>query len=138
MTNLCGDCRMCCKLLGVHELNKPPEVRCPHVCNHGCGIYETRPESCRTYECFWLSSQEWPDRALPIELRPDRCGVVFDGGGAEKAIVARVKPEQRDKLNRPAVQALMAAFKAGGISVYVVSGSQRRVVIATSEGKLLP
>jgi len=65
----CGECQLCCKLLGVREFNKPHGVWCPHVGppGRGCAIYDDRPESCRGFTCLWLASG-----ISPPELRPDK------------------------------------------------------------------
>lgn len=60
-------------MLGVTELHKPVNVRCTFVCEQGCSVYETRPQTCRNWSCDWkngLIAEE--------ELRPDRLGIIFD------------------------------------------------------------
>src|SRR4051812_22220103 len=75
----CGDCTLCCDLVGVGEIDKPPFTVCRFLSSpltpgkHGCTIYKERPRGCRQWSCLWLTSPDWPD-----ELRPDRCGVVVD------------------------------------------------------------
>lgn len=54
--NACGQCRACCVAFGIPEMDKPPHVPCKHLCDHGCGIYSTRPNVCRTFRCVWLQS----------------------------------------------------------------------------------
>ncbi len=89
----CGDCRLCCKLLGVGgdnwwqrlgsycvgnegksvrmRVSSPPGEWCRHACaGVGCKIYETRPQSCRDFECAWLEG------LLDEEDRPDRSRVL--------------------------------------------------------------
>lgn len=71
----CGPCRACCFTHGVSELSKSERQACPHVLAggpHGCGIYETRPASCRRFECAWLEGH------FEDGDRPDRLGVVLD------------------------------------------------------------
>ena len=64
----CGECSLCCKLLGINELQKRPNSWCQHVVKgHGCGIYATRPHSCTIFECMWLLSPDAPE-----EHRPDK------------------------------------------------------------------
>jgi hypothetical protein len=51
----CGTCTLCCKLMAIAALNKPSGRWCQHCKpGRGCGIYETRPEECRTFMCNWL------------------------------------------------------------------------------------
>jgi len=68
---VCGECRACCTTCAVNELNKPLNTPCKHLCERGCAIYESRPSSCREYDCAWLQGY------LAEKLRPDRCGIVW-------------------------------------------------------------
>ncbi len=73
----CGTCSLCCKVVGVEELNKPIGAWCPHCKRqNGCAIYQARPPSCRTFVCQWLLADglgpEWkPDRAKFALLKSD-------------------------------------------------------------------
>ena len=69
----CGECSFCCKVLEITEFKKPAGVWCEHCRKSGgCGVYETRPDVCRDYECLWKG-----DRGLGAQLRPDRVGVIL-------------------------------------------------------------
>jgi hypothetical protein len=64
----CGTCMMCCKVMAIDALDKPPGVWCKHIKRGvGCLIYETRPAECRRYYCHWMV-----DPKLPEEWKPDR------------------------------------------------------------------
>ena len=69
----CGPCSLFCTLLRVDELKK----RAGHDCVHqrgeqGCGIYETRPQICRSYMCLWRQG------GLGDDERPDLTGGIVD------------------------------------------------------------
>jgi hypothetical protein len=66
----CGDCRLCCKVLGIQELEKEPWSWCRFACSKGCAIYDSRPFECRSYVCSWLAG------SFRDEDRPDRARVV--------------------------------------------------------------
>jgi hypothetical protein len=73
----CGGCTACCSSLPVKEIDLEAFAQCPHLLSFpdvrvGCGIYPTRPWSCRQWSCSWLISDLGP------EFRPDRLGVVVD------------------------------------------------------------
>lgn len=70
--HICGDCKACCTVLGVVELEKPMFQTCSKVCKTGCSIYQNRPKECQTYECFYFKNHQ------NIELRPDKLGVIID------------------------------------------------------------
>ncbi len=85
----CGSCTMCCKTFGIPELDKKPAVWCVHVVTgRGCGIHETRPNTCRLFYCHWMRNPnlgpEWrPDRAkfvLTTEMEGRRMVVAPDTG----------------------------------------------------------
>jgi hypothetical protein len=51
----CGDCSFCCKALEITQLAKPAGAWCEHCrAGGGCGVYATRPDICRDYECLWI------------------------------------------------------------------------------------
>lgn len=85
----CGPCNLCCDLMGVEmqpleDAKKPPFQPCKHQCSAkggegGCGVYESRPDSCRVFQCHWLWTQKQdPEYRLPKFLRPDKTGVVAE------------------------------------------------------------
>ena len=75
----CGDCTLCCTLLAVEELGKKARSACEHESCSKCSIYETRPQSCRDFECLWLKG------VVPESVKPNKCHVVLsatlDGNG---------------------------------------------------------
>jgi hypothetical protein len=72
----CGDCALCCKVMGIIDLDKPPGVWCPHcVGGKHCATYETRPTECRTFNCMYLERAE-----LGEEWRPNKSKIVLVAG----------------------------------------------------------
>jgi hypothetical protein len=70
----CGPCNVCCVALTIDDpaLQKPQGYRCRHsLPDNGCGIYETRPQTCRTFYCGWRRLK-W----VRETLRPDSSGVL--------------------------------------------------------------
>jgi hypothetical protein len=65
----CGSCSLCCKVLDVPELLKPPGEWCKHMTpGHGCAMHSVRPFVCRAFYCEWIIAKglgpEWkPDKA---------------------------------------------------------------------------
>lgn len=52
----CRECSLCCRVLGVDEIEKPPNAACPNcVAAVGCRIYESRPDECRDFYCGYLT-----------------------------------------------------------------------------------
>jgi hypothetical protein len=77
--NHCDSCQACCTVIGVEELGKPYQTRCQHQIpgsgcfEGGCAVYPGRPNSCRSFECLWLSGVIGDDS----EDRPDKSGVIY-------------------------------------------------------------
>lgn len=84
----CGECNACCTILSVMELKKPYCSTCEHILpspenpQHTCGIYSSRPESCKSYSCLWRELPIIPNTknrptSMPETLRPDQCGFML-------------------------------------------------------------
>lgn len=68
----CGDCGICCKVLGVEGI-KGRNCRCPHWSSgHGCDIYKARPIPCANFDCRWRA-----DKTMADNMRPDKLGIMF-------------------------------------------------------------
>lgn len=72
----CGECKVCCKLPSIKELDKPAFKWCDN-CNlsgktEGCRIYEDRPDDCYKFACLWIENPH-----LPEKYRPDKCRVML-------------------------------------------------------------
>ena len=64
---------MCCKLPFIKELEKPPGRWCRHaVIGKGCGIYEDRPQVCRSFNCQWIL-----DASLGPEWKPEKAKFIL-------------------------------------------------------------
>ena len=86
----CVKCTLCCKLMEVRDLGKDDGVWCKHVLQgRGCGIYQTRPESCRTFLCGWISTE-----ALDEAWYPGRSKLILVS--KEAGITALVDPSRAD------------------------------------------
>lgn len=70
----CDGCTLCCKLLPVPWMNSPAYEYCKECePDKGCKIYENVPKKCLGFECAYNQI-----KCAPIELRPDKCGIVFE------------------------------------------------------------
>lgn len=76
----CGTCEVCCVVMGIDILQKPPGTPCPLLARSvkkdgvGCGVYDTKPECCTEFKCLWLHGAVGNGE----EDRPDMLGVMFD------------------------------------------------------------
>jgi hypothetical protein len=99
----CGDCSLCCKVMAIATIAKPPGSWCWH-CKppRGCTIYANRPQECETFNCLWLINPK-----LGEEWKPNRCKMVLvtDCGG--KRLIAHVDPQQPDAWKRQPYYAML-------------------------------
>jgi hypothetical protein len=106
----CGDCSLCCTLMGVEmEPVKPAFIRCRHCGPLGCAIYADRPDVCEGFMCAWLASQKLGGLQLPAWMRPDRVGVVIDINSAG-AIIAHC--ESREAWQREPMRSWLIGYAA--------------------------
>jgi hypothetical protein len=117
MARECGTCSLCCKVLGIGELNKRSGQWCPHFLpGKGCGIYHDRPTECRTFRCDWLRIE-----ALGPEWKPEKSKIVMTS--SQGKIIAYVDPSSptvwRKSPFYERLVKLMQASLPDGILVYV-------------------
>ena len=88
----CHGCTLCCKLLSIEELEKPPLTWCA-ICNAktGCKDYTHRPTECREFYCGYLL-----DPALDERWKPSSCKLVVSFEEHANAVVILVDPTRHD------------------------------------------
>lgn len=125
----CGDCKLCCKLLGVEEIPKPPGVWCSNcdikAPGGGCKIHDRRPPTCRTFECGWLANGGDP------ELRPDKIHIVVTGESEKlKAYIMHVDPVYPDAPEKPKAKMFLDMVMQQGRhqNIVLVTGNKRRII----------
>jgi len=119
----CGSCNVCCIELTIDdpELQKVQGYRCPHSQrDNSCGIYATRPHSCRIFYCGWRRLK-W----IRESLKPDQSGVLVRlHGYISKKDGTKHLGVEFTLLNAAALKAeglaeSVAAAVAGGVPVYL-------------------
>jgi len=110
----CGKCTMCCLLTEVPELKKQVNIPCEFCSSNGCDKYSTRPESCKNFKCRWLK-ENWN-----INLRPDKCNIMFEKLPGCSTYVALVKPQYKQALNLPQVNELIQQYIKNKIAVVAI------------------
>ena len=123
----CGECSLCCKLLGVAAIAKTAGAWCGHFRRGGgCGIYADRPDACRTFQCLWTTSAGLDER-----WRPDRARLVLftEQDGRRLTVVA----DPADPLawrREPYYSRLktMSQRAADGYELLVTAGDRRWVI----------
>lgn len=106
----CGDCGMCCKLMGVAAIDKAPHAWCGHFRKGaGCGIYADRPKACADYACYWLNAPNLDDR-----WRPDRARFVLHRENNGQTLVVEVDPASPEAWRRAPFHDTFRAWAAKG------------------------
>jgi len=127
----CGDCSLCCKVLGIPELEKPKDVWCPNfAAGTGCRIYGTRPPSCRDFVCQWLN-----DPSMGPEWKPSISKLVLDSKPrllAVHADPAVSKPWRAEPYNS-VLKRLAAQGLARGTIVMVIERRRSIVILPDRE-----
>ena len=129
--NPCGECDLCCRLLGNEALGNPPGPLCGHY-DGGCAIYTDRPAPCRGFHCLWLKAERLPAAArLGAEWRPDKAGFMMyaEPSGMRTNVV--VEPTNPGAWRRPPYADYMARLArraAEGHELVVHVGETRTVV----------
>ena len=119
----CGECSLCCEIPPVPAISKPANHRCPFW-DKGCNLYPDHPGQCKTFVCLWLANEKLPD-----QLRPDRCGVMFETHWPEKTVLALVDPFRPDAWRFGRVERLMKRMVRDGYVVWVVVGTKKRLFL---------
>lgn len=130
---VCGACTACCKItrIDLPELRKPAGRLCHHCTGSACGIYERRPEPCKTFFCLWRCVAGMPDDA-----RPDRIGVMFSIEEADPAqnpfeklfVIARSINSLADLDSPGARQVIQVFIDRGDLPVWLSHGQERRLL----------
>jgi uncharacterized protein len=115
----CGDCTLCCKVIGVKSLDKPRDKWCRHCTKKLCTIYDERPDDCRQFDCVWLKMETLPD-----EFRPDRCGFIITAMSSNKAVEMQID-QTSARLDRR-LPAAIDYFRGKGLRVVELRGDMVR------------
>jgi hypothetical protein len=144
MAKSCDGCTRCCELIPVAEIGVRAFAGCPQrvgvpALRPGCAIYPDRPHSCRAWSCLYLTNEQF-DR----ELRPDRCGVVFDqhpdivtiNGVERSAVQAWVAPGFADACDRqPVLGVVLALLDADLAILFRLSPTEAFVIFRDARGR---
>ena len=121
----CGDCSLCCKVLGIPELEKPKDRWCSNFkAGTGCGIYKDRPPSCRNFICRWLS-----DPTMGPEWKPSVCKMVVDS--RPSLFVVHVDPAVTRPWSAEPYMSVLKRLSAQGLTkgVIVTVIERRRTIV---------
>ena len=126
----CGECSLCCKVMGIPELGKPKDTPCVHIIpGKGCDIYGERPPSCRAFACHWIL-----DRAVGDTWKPSNCHMVVEV--KPRSTVIHIDPDFAEVWkSEPYFSEIKAMAKAGLTkgSMTLVIEKLRTIVVLPDE-----
>jgi hypothetical protein len=129
----CGECGLCCRLMGVEAIDKPPLTACRQF-KKGCGckIYEARPKACREFVCYWLHLD-----TLGPEWRPDVAGFVLHLSDGGRRLNVETDPTRPQAWRRAPYHATLLGWAAGGEArgLELVVWTARRATRLTRDGE---
>ena len=105
--------------MGVTALAKPAAKWCVHFRRStGCGIYDTRPEDCRVFNCLWLLTD-----ALDESWKPAVAGFVLHSEDGGRRLIVESDPARPHDWRREPYQAQLRRWAAAeGQEVLVFAG----------------
>ena len=128
----CGTCTLCCKLLGIPELDKARNEWCRHCdIGRGCRIYGERPSACREFYCAYLTSPMLGERWFPA-----RSKMVVAAEDDGERIVIHVDPARPNAWREQPYYGDIkkwAALAAPDLRQVVVSVGKRSIVVLPEE-----
>jgi hypothetical protein len=121
----CDSCTLCCKVMGITELQKARGTWCKHCSpGKGCGVYTTRPAECRSFYCGWLLNPR-----LGPEWKPSRSKIVLTPTPDSNGIAVRCDPGFPDAWRRHPVRRPKHVAETAALSEWPsLAASQRPVV----------
>jgi len=119
----CSGCTLCCKLMNVVEKNKPSGVWCDDcICGVGCSSYDTRPKECADFLCMWAQMDK-----VSEDLRPDKCGVVFEK--ISDRLIHGTVDQNSNRLSEVAISQVNEFINQGFSVVLRVAGTMQNALI---------
>jgi len=141
----CGACNLCCKLLGVPDINKPARMLCWWTGVHGgCARHaekHTDPQllACAQFKCLWLESQTHEDQTkrMPRHLRPDLSHVVIGPPDRNDDTLAyvQVDPDYPRSWQAPEIKSYLDGIISRGGKLEVIIGDDVRVELGVDGGQ---
>lgn len=128
----CGECGLCCKLMGVAALDKPPGRWCRHFRRaSGCDAYRQRPDDCRIFNCLWLLTE-----ALDEKWKPTQAGFLMHAEAGGARLIVECDPARPHDWKRSPYHETLVLWAEAGQEVLVFAG--RRGVRLGAAGRESP
>lgn len=104
--------------MGVTALAKPAGKWCAHFSRaRGCGIYETRPDDCRVFNCLWLLTE-----ALDAAWKPSVAGFVLHSEDQGRRLIVECDAARPHDWRRAPYESSLRRWAEAGTEVLVFAG----------------
>lgn len=125
----CVGCGMCCYIPEIPELDKECYSECSKCSDDRlCLSYDQRPEACKSYKCYWAVND------LSDNLRPDKCGVMFEKVENFPIYAAFLLPHRPEAWEEPNVLGIIELLISQGNSVVIGNGPNKQILVLTPIG----
>lgn len=117
---------MCCNLLHIPWMDSPAGDWCKHCdVGKGCKIYNKAPTKCLAFRCAYNQMEK-----ASVNLRPDKCGIIFEKI-EDKIFIGTVNPTE-DQLKEDS-KGQINAFLNQGFSVVLFNQKAKIPLIYTTK-----
>jgi hypothetical protein len=141
-SNACGECDMCCRLLAIEVLEKPPGPLCGHFQDGCCSVYQDRPDACRGFHCLWLKSERLtPEVRMSPQWRPDRAKFMMYSEHGDRRLNVVVDADHPQAWTREPYYGFLKRLShrvAEGYELLVFVGDRRIVIFPDEDVDLGP
>ena len=129
----CDGCTLCCMVLPVPWMNKEAGDWCVNCdVGVGCSIFgDSITDECRKFQCAYNQIDN-----APIELRPDKCKVIFEKVD-DSLFLGTMHPEYNEAYKDKIIQRELMTFFDRGFSVVINSFTIEHPVIYPAKNKTM-
>jgi hypothetical protein len=127
----CDGCTLCCKLLDLPWVDSPSGLWCRH-CNIGvgCKIWNDGiPIDCFNYKCVYNDLDN-----PPIELRPDKCKIIFENVDSS-IILGTMHPDYNESYKKKIIRDQVEILLKREMSVVFTSSTIDKSLIFPTQGR---
>lgn len=121
----CRGCTLCCELPDIPEMGKAAYHRCQWAENKACGVYATRPEVCRTFQCRYVMARSLVTADRHHIPHPNDSGAYFIELYDQQIFVVFVDPDRPEIWKKSDIVRYLEKYISAGFKVLVVDRGYR-------------
>jgi hypothetical protein len=127
----CDGCTLCCKLLDLPWVNSPAGKWCKYCdIGKGCKIYNKDiPIDCFNYKCAYNDLDN-----PPIELRPDKCKIIFENVDGS-ILLGTMHPDYNESYKKKIIRDQVEILLKKGMSIVFTSSTIIKSLVFPTQGR---